>query len=79
MVPAPVAITGGTALGNGTFQLSFTGPASQPFRILSTTNLLLPLTNWTALTTGNFNGGIINFTDAAATSQLIQFYRVASP
>jgi len=79
VVPAPVAITGGTALGNGTFQLSFTGPASQPFRILSTTNLLLPLTNWTALTTGNFNGGIINFTDAAATSQLIQFYRVASP
>ena len=77
--PAPLVLTGGTTLGNGTFQLSFNGPVSQTYRILATTNLFAPLSNWTVLTTGNFSGGVIRFTDPGASNQPVQFYRAASP
>ena len=77
--PTPLAFASGNLLGDGTFQLSFNGPSNQTYRIISTTNLSLPLANWTILATGDFSGGLLNFTDAAATNQLLQFYRLASP
>ena len=32
------------------------GGASEPFAILTSTNLLLPAAQWTTVTTGNFDG-----------------------
>jgi subtilase family serine protease len=77
--PAPLALSAGTVLGDGTFQLSFNGPVSQTYRILAATNLFTPLSNWSVLTTGNFNGGVILFTDVTATNLPFQFYRAVSP
>ena len=60
------------------FGLSFTGVNGQSYRLLSSTNLTLPLTNWLTLTNGIFGAGQINFIDANATNH-VQFYRVTSP
>jgi len=60
------------------FGLSFTGVIGQSYRVLSSTNLTLPLTNWLTLTNGYFGAGQMNFTDASATNTG-QFYRIISP
>ncbi len=60
------------------FGLSFNGVNGQSYRVLSSTNLTLPLTNWSILTNGVFGAGQINFIDASATNAG-QFYRVTSP
>jgi len=62
----------------GAFGLSFTGVNGQSYRVLSSTNLTSPLTNWWTLTNGLFGAGQIDFTDANATNGE-QFYRVTSP
>jgi hyaluronate lyase len=62
----------------GALGLSFTGVNGQSFRVLSSTNLILPLTNWLTLTNGTFGAGQIDFLDSSATNDE-QFYRVASP
>ena len=48
--------------------------------VLTTTNLLLPLTNWTVLGTVTDNPpGQFQFTDPQATNHPLRFYRVRSP
>jgi len=61
------------------FSLSGTGPSGQPYRILVTTNLALPLSNWTAAATGDFTGGVFTFTDLQTGSHPQRFYRVVTP
>ena len=62
----------------GAIGLSFTGVNGQSYRVLSSTNLTLPLTNWWTLTNGVFGAGQIDFLNANATNAE-QFYRVTSP
>lgn len=62
----------------GGFNLSFTGTNGQTYRVLATTNLLWPLTNWLVLTSGVFGSGTASFTDSAATNPE-EYYRVTSP
>ena len=66
------------SLTAGVFNLSFSGPNGQSYRVLETTNITLPLTNWLALTNGVFGTGAVNFADPTATN-LQRFYRVTSP
>ena len=66
------------SLGAGGFSLSFSGSSGQSYRLLASTNLSLPLTNWLTLTNGFFGTGVVNFMDSAATNQQ-KFYRVRSP
>jgi len=74
---APV-VTRAVTYGAGGFSLSFSGSSGQSYRILASTNLFLPLTNWLMLTNGSFGAGTMSFTDGAATNGQ-KFYRVASP
>ncbi len=74
----PPAITGSPVFGGGGFQLGFSGPGGQPYHVLTSTNLGLPLTNWLVLTNGTFGAGPVNFTDNATTNRQ-RFYRIASP
>lgn len=62
----------------GVFHLSFSGPTGQNYRLLESTNLTVPLTNWLVLTNGVFGTGAVSFADPAATN-FQRFYRVASP
>ena len=76
----PPNLTGLTILGNGAFQFGFTNNQEASFTVLTTTNLTLPLTNWTVFGTLTNNGsGQYQFTDLTATNGGQRFYRVSSP
>ena len=74
---APV-LNSSTTLKAGVLNLSFTGPTGQSYRVLASTNLGLPVTNWLVLTNGIFGAGATNFADPA-TTHLQRFYRLTSP
>jgi DNA-binding beta-propeller fold protein YncE len=76
----PPNLTGLTILSNGAFQFCFINNQGASFTVLTTTNLSLPLTNWTVLGTPTNNGsGQYQFTDLTATNYGQRFYRVSSP
>ncbi len=87
-VDGTLRITGGveapqisliTRASNGSFQLTGTGPGTGAYRIFATTNVALPLANWTQIASGNFVGGAFTFTDQNATNYVQRFYSVATP
>ena len=54
---------------NGAFQFGFTNSVGALFGVLATTNLSLPLTNWTALGgVAEISPGQFQFTDPQATN-----------
>jgi hypothetical protein len=66
--------------GVKSFQFAFTNFPGADFTTLASTNLALPLTNWTVL--GNaieLSSGQYQFMDSAATNSPQLFYRVVSP
>jgi len=76
----PLTLTGLTVLPNGAFRFSFTNSPAESFTVLSTTNLGLPLTNWTvAGTASNLGSGVFQFTTPPLTNYPQQFFRVRSP
>jgi hypothetical protein len=75
----PPRITNCVWSGSGAFTLSGVGSASAGYRIFATTNLAPPASNWTATATGNFSGGVFNFTDVQTTNYPQRFYRVVTP
>ena len=75
---APV-ITSQQLLGNGAFEVTFTGPEGQPYTLLSSTDLTLPQVSWTTLTNSTFGPSATVYPDTTATNDTIRFYRVRSP
>lgn len=62
-IPKPVirtfSVSGGNVVISGT-----NGPASHAYRLLSSTNLTIPLVNWTSINTNNYDGsGNFNITN----------------
>ncbi len=75
-----LVLTGIAMLKNGSFQFGFSNNQSASFTVWTTTNLSLPLANWTMLgPPGNLGSGQFQFTDPAATNDVQRFYRVSSP
>jgi mannan endo-1,4-beta-mannosidase len=74
----PVITMSGKGSG-GAFQLSGTGPHGAAYRVLASTNLSLPASQWTQVSTGRFAGGVFTVSDTQATNHLDRFYRVAKP
>ncbi|MFM1767591.1 MAG: hypothetical protein RJA22_120 [Verrucomicrobiota bacterium] len=74
----PPTLAGGGPLAGTSFPLSFSGPAGQSYQVLTSTNVALPLTNWTVLSTGTFGAGPATYTDTSATNQQ-RFYLIKSP
>jgi hypothetical protein len=62
----------------GGFALTFSGPSGQSYQVLSSTNVALPLINWSVLTSGTFGASPVNYTNTPATAPH-QFYRIGSP
>ena len=76
----PPHLSGAVMLTNGGFQFSFTNVASANFTVLGTTNVSLPLSNWTPLGPATeIAPGQYQFTDAGSTSNAARYYRVRSP
>jgi len=73
-------LTGLQLVGNGVFQFGFTNNPSGVFTVLSSTNLSLPLSNWTVVgTAGNIGSGQFQFTSQPTTNDAQRFYGVRSP
>ncbi len=67
-----------TTGAGGTFQLSFSGPAGNNYRVWASTNLALA--TWTLLTNGLFGvSGTATFIDTTATNYPVRFYRISVP
>jgi alpha-tubulin suppressor-like RCC1 family protein len=76
----PIILANPAKLPAGAFQFSFTNTPGVGFTALASTNLSLPLTNWTVLGAVVENQpGQFQFTDTAAAANKLRFYRVRSP
>ena len=79
-LPVAPVLAGVMVLNNGSFRFTFVSTAGTSFQALTTTNLSLPLSEWTSL--GNvpeISPGQFQFTDPQATGHPQRFYRVRSP
>ncbi|HKI70068.1 MAG TPA: choice-of-anchor Q domain-containing protein, partial [Verrucomicrobiae bacterium] len=66
--------------GSNSFQFAFTNVPDADFTVLASTNLALPLTEWTPIGNAAQNPpGQYQFTDPDATNYPQRFYQVVSP
>jgi autotransporter-associated beta strand protein len=77
--PSPPAInlvaqSGGNLVFSGT-----NGPASGTYYVLSSTNLALPVTNWTVIATNTFNAGSFSVTNPISAGGPPTFFTIAVP
>jgi len=73
-------LTGCKIMGNGSLQFCFTNNQGASFTVWTSTNMLLPFTNWTALgPLTNDGSGQYQFSDPSVTNGGQRFYRVSSP
>jgi sugar lactone lactonase YvrE len=80
VIGTPSTLMGVRLLSNGVLQFAFTNNPNATFSVLSTTNLSLPLTNWTVLTNAlTYTNGAFQFTSPATTNDAQLFYLVRSP
>jgi autotransporter-associated beta strand protein len=77
-VLTPPVLSGYGPLGGTSFPLTFSGPNGQSYRVLSSTNVALPLASWTTRSSGLFGASPVTYTDTSATNAT-QFYRIQSP
>jgi hypothetical protein len=81
-VPIPVAevLTGARKTNGGPFLFSFTNNVGVLCGVMATTNLALPLANWSILgAASEMSPGRFQFADLQATNSPRRFYRVYSP
>ncbi len=77
--PAALQITGASLQPEHGFQLTFTGSQGQPYTVLASENLAVPLASWAALATGTLAGEGGRFQDASATNRGLRFYTLSTP
>lgn len=76
----PIVLNSAAKLSSGAFQIGFSNAPGASFTALATTNLSLPLSNWTTLgSVTQISSGQYQFTDSQATNKPQSFYRVRSP
>jgi sugar lactone lactonase YvrE len=79
-IGTPPTLIGVPNSGNGAVQFSFTNTPSAAFTVLSTTNLSLPLSQWTvAGAATNSGSGLFQFTSPPVTNNAQLYYVVRSP
>ena len=79
-IGTPSALTAVQMLGNGVLQFGLTNIQTASRTVLSTTNLALPISNWTVVGTAtNTAPGQFQFTSQPTTNDPQRFYRVRSP
>jgi DNA-binding beta-propeller fold protein YncE len=79
-IGTPPSLSGAQMVGNGVLQFSFTNTPSASFTVLSSTNLSLPLSNWTVVGASiEISPGAFQFTSQPTTNDAQCFYGVRSP
>ena len=78
-VQTPPVIASVSASG-GNLLMSGIGPTNDTYYVLSSTNVALPLTNWTRTATNQFSAaGTYSFTNAITPGVAWKFYRLQLP
>jgi hypothetical protein len=79
--PSGPALVGTTILGNGALQLSISDSQLWSFTLLTTTNLLLPVSKWTTAPGVFFSSasGLFQFTTPPMSGDVKRFYTIRSP
>jgi len=72
VVGQPIFFTSENFLGNGTFQLGFSGVPNNQYVLQATTNFV----NWTSLSTNTASTNLFNLVDPGASNFPSRFYRV---
>jgi len=80
-VGASPPVIGSTTVSGGNLIFSGTGgTANASYSVLTTTNLVTPLLNWTLLSTGSFDGsGAFSVTNAISAGTAQSFYTIRTP
>ena len=77
---APPAFGPITALGDGNFRLTFSGPTGRDYELRATTNLALtPITFWDLLDNDTFSSSSMIYDDLSATNYPQRFYQIRVP
>jgi fibronectin-binding autotransporter adhesin len=71
-------VLGGISATPGGIVLSFSGTNGQTYQVLTSTNLLTPIANWTSLTNGTLTGTPMTYTNTSTTNPA-QFFIITSP
>ncbi len=79
MAPLPPVVSGGVIANGGDFNLTFSGPAGQPYRIVMSSDLSQPVESWQAVASGVFGSAPVIFVDTNVVNQTRRFYQVVSP
>jgi len=77
--PGGVKINSALMLNSGAFQLSCIGPSGQSYEILATSDLTLPPSAWTVVSSGAFSSTNAVFTDPGTANYPGRYYVVKSP
>ena len=76
----PITLVNLVKLPGGAFQFAFTAAPNGAHTVLTTTDLALPLVNWTVLgVVPEFSPGLFAVSDPQAANSTRRFYRVRSP
>jgi hypothetical protein len=79
-IGTPPILTGAQILDNGALQFNFTNIQDASLTVLSSTNLSLPLSDWTVVgTASNIASGQYQFTSQPVTNNSQLFYSIRSP
>ena len=76
--PTPPRFTHAGPLAGGSFSLTFSGTSGTAYTVMMSTNVALPVADWTALTNGTFGASPATYTDTSATNAR-RFYLIVSP
>jgi sugar lactone lactonase YvrE len=80
MIGTPPALTSVQMLGGGVLQFAFTNNPGAVFTVLSTTDVSLPLAEWTVVGSPAYVGSnVFQFTSQPTTNDQQRFYTVRSP
>jgi hypothetical protein len=74
----PPVLVGTATFTDGTIAFDFSGAEGQSYRVLTSTEMTIPSSNWQVLASGIFGSSAVQFADEAATNAH-QFYRIVSP
>jgi len=74
---SPPTLSRITQSGNA-IVLNFSGPSGQTYKILTSTNVAAPITNWSVVASGSFSGLPTSYTNSPAVDRQ-RYYRLTSP
>jgi len=78
--PPPPAFAGVARQPDGGIVINGTGAPGQVYQLLTTTNIALPLSSWTVLTSGSFDSsGAFWYQDSGAITNDVRFYLIMQP